>query len=322
MLVRTVILPSAFAAISETPSVFYRVVITLLESLAKNGLILIDEQEYIQKFLLAEIDKWPQKYRKEAKVALKRLNEKNRFVKVSIKNESVLNCAKKPCYHCIEIALNYCPTAVITRQECYLCATQHLAMANTVKVVDVVEDSISDFFPSDYFLGKGEWTQQEFEQKILIPLLRDAKDIKIYDRFIGRSILTNNAAKYQLTLGWIIEVFLRERGSRFKGVFEVYGGVGIGILKKEIPIAVDQLRNLENELKKKYPNFQLIIKKETSKSQMLHDRFLITNQVAVSLGRGFNLLYGSNPRCVQDVSIAYCSEPGKIEQAVRNLPDL
>jgi hypothetical protein len=81
MLVRTVILPSAFAAISETPSVFYRVVITLLESLAKNGLILIDEQEYIQKFLLAEIDKWPQKYRKEAKVALKRLNEKIALLK-------------------------------------------------------------------------------------------------------------------------------------------------------------------------------------------------------------------------------------------------
>jgi hypothetical protein len=323
MLVRTVILPSVFTSIPENQPSLYRIVINLLLTLEeKNGLILVDDHESIQKFLIAGIGKWPQKYRKEAQVVLKRLNSKNRFVKVSIKSESQLTCDKKPCYHCIKIALDYCPTAVITRQECYLCATQHLALVNTVKVVDIVEDSISNLFPSDYVLKKGEWNQQEFEQNILVPLLRDAKNVKIFDRYIGRSILKPNAAKYKLTLEWIFDVFLQERGSKFKGVFEVYGGVGIDISKKEIPIAVDQLRNLETELQKKHPDFTLIIKKETQKSQMHHDRFLITDQVAVSFGRGFNLLDGSSPKLVQDISIAYCSEPGKIEQAVRTLQDL
>lgn len=54
---------------------------------------------------------------------------------------------------------------------------------------------------------------------------------------------------------------------------------------------------------------------------MPHDRFLVTNQVTVSVGRGFNLLFGRQSR-LQDVTISYCSEPGKIEQQVRNLPDL
>jgi hypothetical protein len=66
----------------------------------------------------------------------------------------------------------------------------------------------------------------------------------------------------------------------------------------------------------------LIIKDETQGSQMPHDRFLVTNQVAVSIGRGFNLLFGGSSRLVRDVTVAYCSEPGKVEQYVRTLPDL
>lgn len=322
MLVRTVLLPSVFTAIPENESSLYRVVITLLETLAKNGLILVDDQECIQKLLIAGIEEWPQKYRKQVKVALKRLNEKNRFVKVYIKNESLLTCINKPCDQCIQIAHDFCPTAVMTRQECFSCAEQHLKLFNTVKVFNISEDSIYDLFPSDYTLKKGEWTQQKFEQNILIPLLRDAKNVKIYDRYIGRSILAPNATKYQLVLEWIIDVFIRERGSKLNGVFEVYGGFDIRIRKNEIKSAVDKLRNLENELQKKYPNFRLVIKKESKESQMPHDRYLITNQVAVSFGRGFDLLYGSSPKLVKDTNIAYCSEPGKIEQDVRTLPDL
>jgi len=198
-----------------------------------------------------------------------------------------------------------------------------LALVTLVKVVDVVEDSISDFLPGDRILNKGEWTQKEFEQEIMIPLLRDAKDVKIYDRYIGRSILTKNAAKYQSTLEWIIKVFLRERDSKLKGVFEVYGGVEThSIPKPKIPDAVAALRKLETNLRLIHPNFKLIIKDETQGSQMPHDRFLVTNQVAVSIGRGFNLLFGGSSRLVRDVTVAYCSEPGKVEQYVRTLPDL
>ncbi len=327
MLVRTVFLPSVLTSITEDQPSLYRLAIILLGTLEKNGLILVDDNECIQTSLTQGIDEWPQNFRKEAKVLLKRLSEKNRFVKVSLRDESQPTCAKKPCFHCIKIALDCCPTAVIASQECNPCAKQQLALVSTVKVVDVVEDSISDFFPGDRILDKGEWTQQEFEQEILIPLLRDAKDVKIYDRYIGRSILTKNAAKYQLTLEWIIDVFLRERGSKLKGVFEVYGDVDkFSVPNSKIPIAVSKFRNLETDLQKKHPNFRLIIKKETQGSQMPHDRFLITNQVAISIDRGFDLLLGKAtsvyPQRIRDVHIAYCSEPGKIEQAVRGLPDL
>ncbi len=324
MLVRTVLFPSVLTSITEDQPSLYRLAIILLVTLEKNGLILVDDNECIQTSLTKGIDEWPQKFRKEAKVLLKRLSEKNRFVKVSLRDESQPTCAKKICHYCIKIARDCCPTAVIASQECNPCAKQQLALFTTVKVVDVVEDSISNFFPGDRILDKGEWTQQKFEQEILIPLLRDAKDVKIYDRYIGRSILQKkNADKYKFTLKWIIDVFLRERSSKFKGVFEVYGGVNIcSIPKPKIPNALAALRKLESDLRQCHPAFKLIIKDETQGGEMPHDRFLVTNQVAVSVGRGFNLLFGSNPRLVKDVTIAYCSEPGKIEQAVRTLPDL
>jgi hypothetical protein len=59
---------------------------------------------------------------------------------------------------------------------------------------------------------------------------------------------------------------------------------------------------------------------------MPHDRYLLTNQVSVSIDRGFDLLLDSRtspyPRRIRDVRIDYCSEPGKIELDVQTLPNL
>ncbi len=329
MLVRTILLPSVLRANPENQPAHYGMVIRLLQDLKKNGVVLLDDTNCIRASLLQDIPKWPVKFRKKAEVLLTELKKKNRFVEVSLKDEVQATCKNKPCQQCIRIAKIYSPPAILASQGCNQCAQAQLASIPSVEVVDVAEYSISDFFdsylkPRDHLLNRGEWTQHEFEQEILIPLLRDAKDVKIYDRYIGRSILQKkNAATYKFTLKWIIDVFVRERSSKFKGVFEVYGGVNTcSIPKPKRPNAVAALRKLESDLRQFHPAFKLIIKDETQGGEMPHDRFLVTNQVAVSVGRGFNLLFGSNPRLVKDVTIAYCSEPGKIEQAVRTLPNL
>jgi hypothetical protein len=329
MLVRIILLPSTLTSIPEDRATYYSLAIKLLQELKKTGVILVDNEDCIKTTLAQKVRQWPVKFRKPAQVLLEELDKKNRIVQVSLNSEIQSACRNEPCQQCIRIAKSYLPLAVLARQECNQCAKGQLAEVPTVKVVDVDEYTIDHDFCAhlelrDRLLDKGEWTQQEFEKEILIPLLRDAKDVKIYDRYIGRSILHKKiAAKYQFTLKWIIDVFLRERGSKLKGVFEVYGGLErLSIPKPKIPNAVAALRKLETDLRLVHPGFKLIIKDETKSSEMPHDRFLITNQVAISIGRGFNLLFGSSPRLVKDVTIAYCSEPGKIEQAVRTLPNL
>lgn len=332
MLVRTILLPSVFTSIPQDQASLYNSVIRLLQDLEKNGLVLIDDNNCIKQALSQGVSKWPLKFRKPALVLLEQLKKKNRLVELSLNSKIEANCVAAQCHNCIRMAKVYLPPAIIANNNCNECAKKQLASVSTVEVVDVAEYSISNLFDvhlnqGDRLILNSEWTQKEFEEEILIPLLRDAKDVKIYDRYIGRSILTKNAAKYKLTLEWIINVFLRERGSKLKGVFEVYGGLdNFSIPIAKIPSAVSKLRNLETDMQKRYPKFKLIIKKETKNYQMPHDRFLITNQVAVSIDRGFDLLLEKRqipyPRRVRDVTIAYCSEPGKIEQAVRSLPDL
>jgi len=52
MLVRTVLLPSVLASIPKEQRSLYRLAIIQLETLEKNGLILVDDNECIQKLLV------------------------------------------------------------------------------------------------------------------------------------------------------------------------------------------------------------------------------------------------------------------------------
>lgn len=335
MLVRTILLPSVLRANSENQTADYGMVIRLLQDLEKNGVVLVYDTNCIKASLLQDIPKWPVKFRKKAEVLLKSLKKKNRFVEVLLKDEVTATCKNKPCQQCIRIAKIYSPPAILASQDCIECAKAQLESVSSVEVVDVAEYCVSDFFEShlnlsDRTLSKGEWKQDKFEQEILIPLFRDAKHIKIYDRWIGRSVSNppnpgQIADNYKLTIEWIIDVFLRESRSEVGRVFEVYSGLDTWKNKANVPTFVTELRKFESDIKQSFPNFKLIIKKETQTDQMPHERYLITNQVAVSIDRGFDLLLDNKipyPRPVRDVTVAYCSEPGKIEQAVRSMPDL
>ncbi len=297
--------------------------------------MLLDDTNCIRASLLQDIPKWPVKFRKKAEVLLTALKKKNRFVEVSLKDEVQATCKNKPCQQCIRIAVIYSPRAILASQACNQCAQANLASVPSVEVVDVAEYCISDFFeshlkPSDRILKKAEWKQDKFEQEILIPLFRDAKHIKIYDRWIGRSILTKNADKYKLALEWVLDVFLKVSRFGSVGIIEVYSGFYIqkqpGKPLPDVTSAVAALHQLETDMRTTHPNFNLIIKKETQGRQMPHDRYLLTNQVSVSIDRGFDLLLDSRtspyPRRIRDVRIDYCSEPGKIELDVQTLPNL
>ncbi len=335
MLVRTILLPSVFTSIPEEQASLYSLTIKLLHELEKTGVILVDDKNCIKTALSQGISEWPEKFKKPAQKLMKKLWKNHRFVELSLRSDIQLNCGRKQCQPCIRIAKEYLPLAVLARQECNSCANKQLTEVPTVKVIDIEEYSIDDDLRSHLnerarILGKGEWKQDKFEQEILIPLFRDAKNIKIYDRWIGRSILTSNADKYKLTLEWILDVFLRVSRLGSGGVVEVYSGFypqkQPGKQPCNVTDVVTALRQLEAALQKTHPTVRLIIKKETQACQMPHDRYLITNQVAVSIDRGCDLILDNRkspyPRYIRDVSIAYCSEPQKIEQAVGRLRDL
>jgi len=335
MLVRIILLPSVLTSLPEDRASFYSLTIKLLQELEKTGVILVDDKNCIKTALSQSIREWPEKFKKPVQKLLKKLWKNHRFVEVSLTSDIQSSCRRKQCQQCIKIAKEYLPMAVLARQDCNSCANKQLTEVPTVKVIDVEEYSLDDDFRSylderGCVLGNAEWKQDKFEQKILIPLFRDAKNIKIYDRWSGRSILTPNADKYKLTLEWILDVFLGVSRLGSGGIFEVYSGFYTqkqpGKPPPNVIGAVAALRQLEADIQKKHPNFRLIIKKETQSRPMPHERYLITNQVAVSIDRGFDLLIDSRtspyPRRIRDVRIDYCSQSAKVEQYVQTLPNL
>jgi hypothetical protein len=348
MLVRTVLSPSVFTIPPEEKVASYSLVIGLLQSLENNGIILVDDANSVGIDFYNKIQNWSKcnKFQKQAKKVLKQLHNKNRLVKVPVKGGFRPQCQEQPCQYCIEIARNELPIAFLARHECKSCTQSQLAMLSKLKVIDVEMYVLDEEFCSlinrcDRVFAPGEATQDKFEQEILIPLFREAKSVKIYDRYLGRSLLSQNKAdNYKLTLGWILEVFKRE--SRKPRFFEVYGGFLTKSTdeekrdskkkkagrKKAFDISeVENARcKLEFDLQRIFAEFKVIIKKETQGNELPHERYIITDQVAISVDRGSDLFLNKknsqNLGELKDVHIGYCSDLGKIEQYVRRMPSL
>ncbi|MEH2412436.1 hypothetical protein [Nostoc sp.] len=342
MLFRTVVSPTIFNGMPEdvlAQKSFCNTNIQLLYDLTENCVILLDTDKSISNAIIDAIEKWPVKFRKPAKELIKELRNKNRLV-VAPKEYTVCSqCNIDYCQQCIGIALSCSPNAIFTTEDCCQCVKNQTL---PIRPIDTAEYSISRFFQhrrqiSPLTLNNKEWNQEQFEDKILIPLFRDAKHIKIYDRMIGRATKDFIPEHYKNTLEWVFDIFLQESSSRTERIFEVYSGLDTRYLSHQEIIDIKNLLcQFEADMQRRYSfPFTLKLKEESGRGQeMPHARYLITDQIGVLIERGFDLLWtnqqmrdnGLNPsnddRPIRDVTISRISEPNKIETAVRRLPDL
>jgi hypothetical protein len=342
----------ALGSIPSDPSTqrfFYSAGIGLLYDLALAGVLIVDSGNCISSELFTAVDKWPVKYRKRAKELLTKLRVTNRIVKTADGYELAGTCPIESCKHGVAIAKNHAATA-IAYGPCMACAGDQVPGSY---LVDLAEYPLSTVFRESrlgrtLILGNGQWTQLEFEQKVLIPVFTYAKHVKIYDRHIGRSIWTRDAGgmplkestvspNYRITLEWIFKLFLATSPVKLSRVFEVCCGLDVRFMTAlEIQVALKALKHFEEQMQKLtgFP-FHIIVKRETRQDTLPHARYLITDQVALLIERGFDLLWSdeqmtrhglppsSQPRRIRDVVVASCPDhPGQIEKAVRALPDL
>ena len=299
MLLRTILLPSVLESIPEdelAQKLFCNSQIQLLRDLTDNCVILIDKNPDIKKEIYSAIDKWPVKFRRPAKEILKLLNSDNRFVNPTVEYSRCENCNNPRCQTCIGMALKCFPNAIFITEDCCQCVKNQ---SLPIRPIDASEYGISPFKETrrqftSITLSNGEWEQEKFEEKILIPLFRDAKHIKIYDRMIGRATTTFIPEHYQNTLEWLLSVFLQESSSKPTRIFEVYSGIDIRNLSvKEVSDTQALLRQFEARMQKKYSfTFTLTLKEEDGRDQeMPHGRYLITDQIGILIERGFDLLW-------------------------------
>jgi hypothetical protein len=193
-----------------------------------------------------------------------------------------------------------------------------------------------------YTVKDREWTQQEFEKRILRPVFAHAKHVKIIDRYVGgRGNRRGIGDDYRRSLNWMLEVFMNSALPTAGRSFEVYCGLysaphsNYGSARGEEFDAVrESLRSFEKEKRDAGAPLTIIIKRESPEREMPHARHLLTDQVALLVERGFDLLWtdrkmkaarlrpGGDPRPVKDISIHLCHNPEQVEESVRMLPTL
>ncbi len=326
MLTRVILLPCIFVPETDTSTYYYSYMISILHSFLESGIILIDSRESdeseILKSIISSIDTWIPKFRYKAKEIIKQLRKRNRFVSTLIDQPINQICTLHSGDNC---------TKLYTSEDFYSTITKHSQCVSHSKTTLVEEYSISPLFKkldrNSFFVGNNEWTEDEFEEKILVPLFRDAKRIGIYDRWIGRSI-AEGRTNHQDTIKWFLNIFQTVATIRTDTIFEVYCGIDVrGISVPDLSTAKESLRNFEAGVKELYAYFKLFVKEETRGNALPHDRYLITNQTAIYIGRGFDLFVNANepyPRVIRDVQIGYCSNSSEVENHYkdRRLRDL
>ena len=360
MLFRTVLLPSALSSIPAAPEaaeLFFPSAIRLLQDLAENCVLLIDNRR--KGYLLlgfaalhVAIEKWPEKFRIPASKAIQILEKRRRIVVVNEKYDTCDGCSLTDCQHAIGVTLSVAgktPVVVIAGGSCVGCCAKALGGRGVVAVGDY---PASDFLRerSDgrvLLLSDGEWHRDRFESDVLVPIFRDAEVIKLYDRQIARNILSRDEAarpgpitcslpeNYKTTLMWIADVFARVSSSSAKKI-EIYTTVDTSYMgNPQIAAVVKAVEAFVEEAAASAGlRPSLFLKTETKHQKMPHGRYLVTDRIGFLLERGFDLLWddktmqlakldpSKDRRPVRDVMISLCPYTERIESTTNKLQTL
>ena len=358
MLYRIIISPSLFSdgSMDEAQaSHIQKCIYELFNDALKNGVFLVASKEATSVSVRDSLASWPQKSKKKAKMILMALTRQNRFVEKEILRVADDTFRYDGCGYIPGLVQTYAPALVVLGNGC--CISSILSSAKkTLKIGDYRSFEWTEGTQEEIRASEGKYTKEKFEKDVLIPIFRDCKHVKLIDRFIGRSQVSGpiRSAKlkefrsdYQKSIEWIVEVFDRETAHRKYRSFTIYTGIKTAEAKKDFSIRElkertvsefrESLQQLQDSMDEKYDfPVRVVGKKESSKQhgklglQMSHDRYLITDQFSISVGRGFDLFFSDTELQTRNLSednlkdfhIYRTLKKFEIEREVRKLPAL
>lgn len=309
MIFRTCLSPRVFdPELHGDSDTYFPLALTLLRDFEENCVILVDSERErtTTKGLHEYLAKWPVKYRKPAKEILSRMLERKRFVPVA-GCLSAPSCGSMPCRYSIGIALTHDVEALFVSPNCE--ATVRGLVTGSAPLT-VGEYPISLFSTArasarQLRISSGVMTQSQAETQVFGRILTTATHVTIVDRYVGRSMLSRAgrvaplSSGYKTSLTWLAQLHKAavESGNRAsKATFEVWCGLETNSMSSsDISAAVALLREWEaTVLASGVPNFRIHIKKETHRGSLPHARFLVTDQIAVLVERGFDILFSDS----------------------------
>jgi len=306
--------------------------LALLRDVERNCVLLVDEGNIMTGEMFAGAHKWPQKYRKKGQELLRELGNRRRMVKVGNDATMEVACSAPGCQHAVGILNVETPDVLVGPEGCQQCASFAESGVAVTGISDYQLSSFADLRreTETIALTDGEWGRVEFEQRVWQPLFRYAKDVKIFDRYIGRHLQRERGGgfypqlkpEYSRSLEWIFGQFAALSEGRATRVFEITCGLEEDRLSPEDMVgAAEVLRSFARMLSEKYGlHMAMNVKVERHDAKMPHARCIITDQLALSVERGFDLLRRDGR--IRDVVVGLLPNRGEIERQARTLPDV
>jgi hypothetical protein len=200
MLSEAVLLPSALDSSSvdlQCRPLFCSIALNVLIDLQDRGVVLVDDQNRVTKDLVDRVRDWPEKFRKRALELIAHLKRNGRFAVSSGYPVNVGSCTQQSCKECLGIAMSGRPDCVMCSDRCLSRVRNDLSSRSAIEVIDITQYPLSRLCKayranSSLVLVDGQWDEQRFESRVLVPLFKHAKHVKIIDRYIGRSITIEN----------------------------------------------------------------------------------------------------------------------------------
>ncbi len=365
MLSPVILHPSALQGQNKEDKTFFFAAVRILLDLLDNGLLLVDERGIIIDKIVDSIRDWPEDFSDIGDSILSELFNKQRIVQTQITESEFNTCKGQVCNNCLAIVnLNF-HDVVIAEGQCYECLSSSRSMLTSLnsKLTDLGSFLVShSSIPRGFTIfnfhessnvnseDQRDFTRLTFEEKILKPIFTYAESIKIVDKHIGRNAGLTSKKKifksYKTNIEWLLDFCINEVGRNDLELFEVCCGIKVKpfneLSKKDlenIKKGIDELRDFERSMQEIFPDFKLLIKLEDKLHDLPHDRYLITNQVALFIGRGFELFADSDVLddstrhlksgvtinkgdVIKNTEIGYCTDPYNIEKKLQVWPEV
>jgi len=307
---------------------YYSNVLAILRDAYKNCILLIDKNNDLLDRIKKHIDKWPEDYRVLAKKLLKQIYTKNRIISVDSAKCSVINedCKNDDC-NILQNIINCYKDIVIVLSKCPNCI--HNVSG---EIIELEKYQLSNFVNKkrrlSYTISYNDRTPSDYANQIFIPIFKYCNAIKIIDRLIGSHISShpgNLRANYKRGLDFLAECISISGNKNV--IVELYTSI---LLPKplyeldstEISSIRSTIHNIESFVDKLNKKYNLSIKTifKDDKTDFVHDRFIITDQIGIYIGRGFDLLDANKK--VNDNTIGLLDSYNSVEVNIRSLTDL
>lgn len=306
----------------------YGACIQILRDALENCLILYPVGQGTFEDINASLKRWPSTRSKKAIAVLMQLRNRNRFVAVSFDRHGGRLSARNSCCESLAITQLTKPDALIGPDICQRAPICAIESSRIITLENYAFSGFADERRNGLTceLRAGEWSKVEFEQRVWKRVFRHARHVRLFDRWVGRKTCemidklspthvtalssgqdfttrdewsTMFPANFERGLTWIFEQFMMH--SRCGERFELTTEISPRNFSRQIPnramvSAGNILCQFADKLsassgaRKTGIRFDLKIKTGTYDSEMAHARFLVTDQIKLSIDPGFDLL--------------------------------